>query len=209
MDIDPQNLSTSNPVEESWESSDDSRFYPEADPELGIERSNLSETAYRYKFTRYNYIADVIMSNTKDLSGICDVGSGSGYGTNFLKLSLGDKVYGLDINERALSYARKWYPDVRFFSEVQPDTDCMIFAGSRKIISKAEFRDYIKDVPVVVIAEAMTGLKAQCYEDIGTLNNTMIRYKFLPIYFMLDQDTFIHGENSIYYIGLFAREEVI
>lgn len=206
----------SNPAEEGYFTTpDDAVFYPEADDDLKIVATNLQDLHRQAYFQRYGTICSIIDENISEIRHIADIGSGSGFGTNILKLHFGSKAYGVELGERQRSYAERAYPETIFREEPYPQTDLMIFAGSAQRMSELEFRHYVEAAAVVVIMVPqikgeLIGVGGVRYSDATKLHSFFRRHGFEWATVCLQTNTIVpeYGPGDQYFF-IYAKQEVV
>lgn len=187
------------------------RFYPADDEELGITRSKISEKDTHRHYRRYGQVIELIKKNVSDIHKIADIGSGSGYGTNQLRMEFGNIVQGVEPNDFARKYATKHYPDVPFADDADPDADVFVFVESIEHMTPAEFRSYTKGAGCVIITTPLIDdcnneYHIQSFDTAEDVNTALYRAGFVPIDEKVEVGiTFTTGEKGSQYYGLYGR----
>lgn len=136
------------------------RFYPEADEELGFTASDMSDVMKNQHYKRYGVVAALLQKNVTMAANvkIADIGCGSGYGTNILKMHFGkNKVYGVEPNDVAREYANRHYPECEFVNDVDRKSQVLVFVESLQFMSPAEAAGYLRadEAQLVVVAASL------------------------------------------------------
>lgn len=80
-----------------------------------------------------------------------DIGCGTGYFSNLIKKTFSDsEVYGLDISKKALSIARKQYPNIHFL-EGDAELKLPFKDGSFDLVISGEHLEHLKDVDTYLL----------------------------------------------------------
>jgi SAM-dependent methyltransferase len=200
----------------AFQTPDSELFFPEADETLGIEKTLCTEENHKAQFRKYGYVLDLMQAylDQDKLVSVGDVGCGSGYGTNQLRLVYGSKVYGCDPNDRAIEYAAHNYPETIFRAEAQPKSDVLVFVDSIASMTPAEFRYYLASTDLAVVTlpviknDYVLGPGGRKMKSTGEFFKWMMRRKFFPVAQLIDDDLndWRYGK-CIYSIHIFGLGE--
>lgn len=214
-DSDPLSPRPDPAPEEAFVAPDDQVFYSEANDLMGIKASSHQDLQRQSYFSRYDVIATIIRENIDEILHIADVGCGSGYGTNILKLHFGSKVYGVELGDRQRHYAEAAYPECVFREEPIPSNDVMVFAGSAQPMSECELSDYIERTKIVLmtipeLSNRFIGPAKKKYQDIHHIHSWMRRHGFLWLLTVSQLDCWVpdFGLGNQHF-AVYVRPEVV
>lgn len=178
------------------------RFIPVSDAVLGVDRSQISDVAIQRHYARYAAIIQLIRGHTGKRDLVCDIGSGSGYGT-FMLAQHFRRVMGIEPDDFARKYAAKHYPEVLFANDLGDlVADVAVMVESMEHMSEPEFGLYVQNTRVLAITTPIVEhpdneFHVHAFKTAESVHEYVMRWDFRPCAVKVHQDIqFTTGERG-------------
>lgn len=161
------------------------RFIPVADPALGVDASQISDVAKQRHYARYAAIIQLIKGHTGKRDLVCDIGSGSGYGTFMLSQHF-RRVMGVEPDDFSRRYSAKHYPEVLFANDLGDLTaDVAVMVESMEHMSEPEFGLYVQNTRVLAVTTPIVEhpdneFHVHAFKKAEDVHDYVMRWDFRP-----------------------------
>jgi hypothetical protein len=180
---------------------------------MGLAASAVTPADVGRHYRRYREVVKLMEKNIEGMAKgveIADIGCGSGYGTNVLRMAFGDCVYGIEPNDTAREYAKKHFPECQFYDYLENYPEICIFVESAEHMTNCEFRNYVKDAQVVVLTVPLIEKQNNDWHitpfvEKDDVRGYLHRAGFKPLVERVEKDiVFTTGDSGDQYYGFYT-----
>jgi hypothetical protein len=177
----------------------------------GISGADIGRHYTRYR-TIERFMKEKMSFRSTDIE-ICDVGCGSAYGTDMLRVGMHPhRVYGVEPCDQSRAYAAICYPEVEVFNDIPEDgkqPEVIVMVESIEHMTLAELRCYIAKSQFVLLTTPLIKNPFNDYHEvpfrkIGDIREHLEKCAFVAIHDVVEKGIkFTTGERGDQYYGIY------
>lgn len=169
-------------------------------------------------YTRYREVVKLLHSHVVtegDRPTLADIGCGSGYGTNMLRVEMPDfAVYGVEPDDTARAYSRIQYPDIEVYNDIpegKQDPEIVVMVESVEHMTATEMKYYLFGAQFAVITTPLVANPNNEYHEQSFKTKEDVREHLAKASMQVVTEkifhgiTFTTGERGSQYIGAFRK----